>query len=849
MMHGWWVNRVALAAAGSALTAVTPVTLAAAGVRDPWLLAAATSAAAILVLFSFVAQDRYHRAGQRRGDEALRVQDGCLVLADGSLPRARDITDAVRLGAHEAALVEAEPGAPPGGASAAPAYIPRDLDAELREQLAAGGFVLLVGDSAAGKTRMAFEALRATLPDHTLIAPVNVDAVTAAMSHATDQRCCVLWLDDLERFLGPGGITAADIDRLLGDSGSHRVIMATLRAAEQARLAVATRDDDRTPQGLRDVREVLDRARQVQIARSFTTAELERAGSRGWDARIAEASRHGDSHGIAEYITAAPSLLRAWEDARSSSAGTHARGAAIVAAAIDLRRAGYIAPIPRDLLNETHERYLDDAKTSSTPPEPLAEAWAWATSQRRLTTGLLRPVGDNRIEVFDYLTDAVQRHADPLDLVPEPVVRTALTAADASDADSLARTAYSQGRWPLAADAWRLCCQLLASDPRRGKQHPDTLTSRGNLALVLHDLGRLEDAEAENRAVLTVRQQVLGPDHADSLTSRDCLALVLCDLGRLEEAETEIRAVLAARHRVLGRHHPSTLASRANLAAVLHERGQLDEAETETRAVLAARRRVLGRNHPSTLASRNNLALVLQDRGQLDEAETETRGVLAARKRALGPSHPDTLASRNNLALVLHDLGRLSEAEAEIRAAHAARQLVLGAHHPSSLVSRNNLARVLRDLGWLDEAEAEIRAVLAIRQRVLGPDHFSTLASRNSLAGVLHDRGRLDEAEAEIRAVLAVTLRVLGPDHPDTLASRNNLALVLRDQGRLDEAEPEFRAVRGSQQRLLGPDNASTGGDVLPSADADTASDLDTDPDGEGGARPDADADAEMIMH
>ncbi len=784
MKHVWRVSRrFGLAAAGPALIAGTAVILAAAGVRDPWALAGATAAAAVIAVSAGIG---YHRhRGQQQREHIIRGQDGCLMRAGGSLPAVRDVTDPVRLGTHAAAAVEPAPGAVTGGAEGSPAYVPRDLDGELREQLAAGGFVLLVGDSAAGKTRMAVEAMHATFPGHTLIAPVRADGIAAAMRHAAGEPRCVLWLDDLERFLGPGGMNAADVRRLLGGGGHHRVIAATIRAAELARLIADSRDDDTTRRMLRDIREVMDQARQIRIARLFSPSELDRAGTRSWDPRIAEAIRHADSYGIAEYLAGGPSLLRDWEEARSSATGPHARGAAIVTAAVDIRRAGYNSPIPRRLLDEVHEHYLDDPGHAGTPREPLAEAWAWATAQRSAAAGLLNPVGDDRVEVFDYLVDMVQRRAGALEHVLEPVVRRALAFAGAADATSIAATAYNQGRWPLAGAAWRLGYQLLASDPGAGQEHPDTLTCRGNLADVLRDLGQLDEAEAGIRAVLAARQRVLGPDHDE------------------------------------------TLASRGSLADVLHARGELTKAEAEIRAVLSARRRVLGRNHPDTLATRTNLAGVLHARGRLDKAEAEVRAVLAIRLRLLGAGHPDTLASRNNLAGVLRDLGRLDEAEAEIRAALAARQLVLGADHPDSLASRSSLARVLRDLGWLDEAEAETRAVLAIRMRVLGPDHPSTLATRNNLAGVLHVRGRLDEAEAEIRAVLATTLRTLGPEHPDTLASRGNLGLVLRDLGRLDEAKAEQDAVLDSRQPVPGTGRRSAVDDASPNAASDAGSNPD----------------------
>ena len=108
------------------------------------------------------------------------------------------------------------------------------------------------------------------------------------------------------------------------------------------------------------------------------------------------------------------------------------------------------------------------------------------------------------------------------------------------------------------------------------------------------DLGRLEEAEAEHRAVLEIRRRVSGEEHPDTLDSRNNLALVLGDLGRLEEAEAEHRAVLEIRRRVLGEEHPDTLTSRNNLASVLNGLGRLEEAEAEHQTVLEIHRPGVG---------------------------------------------------------------------------------------------------------------------------------------------------------------------------------------------------------------------------------------------------------------
>ncbi|MFJ4519728.1 tetratricopeptide repeat protein [Streptomyces sp. NPDC088810] len=772
-----------------ALLATAPAMLATFKVTNQWAVGAAAGGAAVLVAVAAVWQERYKRAAQQRDEQTLKIESGCLVLPNGQLPTVAQAADPLRLGVHPAPIMAVDPTQRTTAATAerVPVYVPRDIDADLREQLARGGFVLLVGDSTAGKSRAAYEAMHATLPDHLLIAPQDRAALPAALAQAASTRRCVLWLSDLEHYVGADGLTRTGIARVLGGTGHHRVILATLRAAEQTRLTSGpTTQDEAGRVAHHEVREALEQAHLLRVQRMFSAAEQQRARAREWDPRIADALAHADAYGLAEYLAAGPDLLRDWQDAWSPNTDpatpTHPRAAALIAAAVDIRRAGHTAPLPRSLLEATHEHYLTQRGGRRLHPEPLPTAWEWATKPRRATTALLQPEDDEHVQVFDYLTDTIQRHSAPGDHVPADVIQTVLADCAPRDAADIATTAYAQGRYQLAEIGLRAA--LEARDTTLGPEHPDTLTSRSDLVDVLWALGRFEEAEAENRAVLNTQTRVLGPEHPNTLTSRSNLACVLWALGRLVEAEAENRAVLNVRTRVLGPEHPDTLTSRNNLAGVLWALGRFEEAEAENRAVLNVRTRVLGPEHPDTLTSRNNLALVLADLGRFEEAEAENRAVLNVRTRVLGPEHPDTLTGRSNLALVLANLGRVEEAEAENRAVLNVRTRVLGPEHPDTLTSRNNLALVLRALGRFEEAEAENRAALNVCTRVLGPEHPNTLTSRNNLALVLADLGRLEEAEAENRAALNVCTRVLGPEHPNTLTSRNNLANVLGDLGR-----------------------------------------------------------------
>src|SRR5690606_17520702 len=198
---------IGLAAAG----AVSGV-LAAFKVTNPWIIGAAAVVVAVVTVVSGLVQERLKRTVARRDEVTLKLQDGALVLPSGRLPRVADLTDPLQLGVHPAITLPASPRTEP------PAYIPRDVEEEVRKGLAGGGFVLLVGDSTAGKSRTAYEAVRATLPDHVLVAPHDRATLPAAIESCMREQRVVLWLSDLEYYLGPGGLTREQIARITSGS-------------------------------------------------------------------------------------------------------------------------------------------------------------------------------------------------------------------------------------------------------------------------------------------------------------------------------------------------------------------------------------------------------------------------------------------------------------------------------------------------------------------------------------------------------------------------------------------------------------------------------------------------------
>jgi len=155
-----------------------------------------------------------------------------------------------------------------------PPYAPRDLDAQLRSVLVADGksgcFVLLLGESAVGKTRTLYEAIQATLPDWWLVHPDSAEAL-CRLADAPSART-VVWLDELQRYLGGRqGLTAGPVRALLQ---AGVVIVATMWPDEH-HVRTAPRFPGSVDQYTEE-RQLLDLAEVIDVASQLSAAERDR---------------------------------------------------------------------------------------------------------------------------------------------------------------------------------------------------------------------------------------------------------------------------------------------------------------------------------------------------------------------------------------------------------------------------------------------------------------------------------------------------------------------------------------------------------------------------------------------
>jgi len=660
----------------------------------------ALAAAAALFASPLIDALRHQHSAQR-----MLLVGRCLVNArTGWLPRIGGLRDPLALGVHPAVDVPANNQPPARLSNRVPPYVPRDVDDELDAALVRGGFVLLVGDSTAGKSRAAYEAMRRRLPDRWLLIPSVRDrdgrpALRALLDAGLSTRDLVIWLDDLERYLGVDGLDLELLGRLLGDGGRRVVVLATMRLPEYAAQGGAPHPDrtstdqimGRAGEKLLDLVDV-----RIDLPRMATRNERERAQQQAQkDPRIADALAHADRYGLAEYLAAGPKLLTEWEHAwEISDDPVLMAGAALVAAAVDCRRTGWNEPVPASLLKELATGYLDEIQLGRLIPEALERGLAWAAHPRYGASALLTRRVDDRYLAFDYLVDTRERDAGA-PTVPEQVWKRVIETADPRQVTQIAFRAELTGQWELGLLGFYRAATI------------GDAFAMGRVADLAHGRGNWEEAA-------TWYQRVVD---AGKTWPMGRLGWLAEQRGDPDEAAAWYRKALDA----------GDSWTAINLARRAEERDDLDEAVTWYREAIAVAQRATSHRNPDEAVARNrevgdvgfahavhSLARLAEEGGDQDQAiiwyrkaidSTDPWAQLQIKMAADAGSSAAVLAlsqaadAGNDWAI--HELGRVLEKRRNLEAAATCYREAADRGNAFAMAA---LGRLAEERGDLDEA-------------------------------------------------------------------------------------------------------------------------------------------------
>ncbi|HEY5835642.1 tetratricopeptide repeat protein [Streptomyces sp.] len=515
-------------------------------------------------------------------------------------------------------------------------YVPRPwvddaLDSALRDK----DFVLLAGNSKAGRWRTAWEAVRRTLPGARLLVPRPGAAALAELLalepplRVGDAGVVVVWLDHLERYLGIAhGIDGELLGRLRA-LAPRVVVLATVES--NAREHLLSTEGRLGP----TARLVLEQATTVVVP-SDPIARKE----------AVEAERHASG---GEPVGGGSAWEQRWQDglrAAGDTGGDEAAGlgSVLLRAAVDWRRMGLFRPITEAELREL-TRLSPQFRASEPDGTRWADALRWAlTGPPEATAALLEEVRPAPVPAAGRAFRAAEFLASHADLpeVPLQAWEFALRRCDAFELMAVAEAARTCGRSEVAESALRQASRsaepLIASYAgfRLGsdlEHHGDTPGALGAYRQAVADGGTDSGVRPRRHGTLDGTSDEPSAARRGARADSMMAAMACVNLAQSLADQDRTSEAIAAYREAIDMDDPvgSALAA-LNLGGLLRGQGDAAAARSAYEQALAA---CTWADDPAGLRG-----MAAHDLGALLDEQGETAAALIAFEVAVDSGHP-----------------------------------------------------------------------------------------------------------------------------------------------------------------------------------------------------------------
>jgi|GEM_PF-2468074 len=632
-------------------------------------------------------------------------------------------------------------------------YVPRRCDDDLRVALAEAlkadrpRMIVLEGSSTVGKSRTLFQVAKEVAAAATVVAPSGRAQLIALLTkeESLPHRChppIILWLDDLERFVG------READR---SNGVDQDLLLRLRTWPQPTIALATaggKGVSLVPQGERNdlatpLSSLLSLSEVTKVPLVSGELETDEEMQAATEAFGKDGARRVQG-GIGEFMIVAPKLWSKLVTGRHEPGDEVCpEGQAVTWAAIDWRRSGIVAPISRSGLANLFRDYCPAHLV-----DKFNDGLRWAEKPLHTATALVRRGQDDSFEPLDWIATRAAWTMRPQ--IPPQVWGHILDLASPEQATNMGFEAYRKGRENDALVALRRADE-------RGSGSGATL-----LGILLQDAGHIDDA-------LTVYRRA---DERGSPVGANNLGVLLRKTG---DADAALVAYRRADERGSGE-------GASNLGIMLQEAG-------DTEAALAAYRRADERGSGE---GASNLGILLREAGDAD-------GALGALRRA---DERGSGNGANTLGVLLLEAGDTVGALAAYRRADERGSGSGAYNHGSMLRKAGDTAGALaaywradqrgsgdgaNSLGALLRKAGDTAGALAAYRRA---DERGSRDGACNLGILLREAGDADGALAAFRRA----------DERGSADGASNLGVMLQDAGDIEAALAAYRRAdeRGS---------------------------------------------------
>lgn len=227
-----------------------------------------------------------------------------------------------------------------------------------------------------------------------------------------------------------------------------------------------------------------------------------------------------------------------------------------------------------------------------------------------------------------------------------------------------------------------------------GRHSLETLTLRGEIAVLMEGEGKYEEAGFHRLQIVQIREAAYGEENVEVLISLGNLANNLHLQRKCAEAERVFRRIISISERVLEPDDPFIFKIFRTLSSVLRDSGKLPEAEELIHKAVNGLQKKYGRDHQETLSALHEMGLIFAEQGNYGKSEETLQEVLSGSIEAIGMNHTDTLATFRELALVLYDQKKYEEALESMEQATDGFTMVLGPRHPDT----NDALKIMQKL-------------------------------------------------------------------------------------------------------------------------------------------------------
>jgi len=323
-----------------------------------------------------------------------------------------------------------------------------------------------------------------------------------------------------------------------------------------------------------------------------------------------------------------------------------------------------------------------------------------------------------------------------------------------------------------------------------GDDHPEVAGLERNLAMILTDRRRFDEAGSMLQKVLGTYRAHFGEEH---VRTADCL-LSLAELRqvefRFEEANELYERTCAIYREKLGLEDRRVLVALIQWSSLLYSTGSTAAAEQKMRQVLEVVNRHPARFNSLRCGVLLNLGNVELNRGNFDAAESLLIEAIRWQKEIYGEAHPRLAEIYNVMGHVRRNQMRYADAEDCYRQSLAVCEKLAGRESADGAHALWNIAMAR----WLqadhEGGETLFREVLDIRRTVYPPSHHMVLASFTMAGRLMAEARRWGSASEFFEEAARLTAAEYGDRHSSTARARALLGQSLFEQGLLAESEP-----------------------------------------------------------